>query len=102
MIDSVATYQSLQPPLRQPNAAGIDIEATRKAAQDFEAQVIGQFVELMFEGVGEDPMFGGGSGGEMFKSLLHTEYAKEIAASGGLGITDAVTAELLRAQENAQ
>lgn len=103
MIDSLNSLplQTLRPAPIRPQS-GVDLEATRKAAQEFEAQVIGEFVELMFEGLEEDPVFGGGSGGEMFKSMLHREYANEIAKSGGFGITEAVTAELLRAQENAR
>jgi len=89
-----------RPPV--PQVAAGDIEAARKAAEEFEAFFIGEFVETMFQGVGEDPMFGGGSGGQMFRSLLHREYANEMARSGGIGIADSVTAELLRAQENAQ
>jgi len=89
-----------RPPVPQVPAG--DIEAAREAAQEFEAFFIGEFVETMFQGLDEDPLFGGGSGGRMFSSLLHREYAEEMSKSGGIGIADAVTAELLRAQENAR
>jgi|HigsolmetaAR201D_1030396.scaffolds.fasta_scaffold46397_2 flagellar protein FlgJ len=99
-IDGATTlaHAHLQPPPPRPQAAG-DVA---KAAREFEAFVIGEFVEIMFQGLEEDPVFGGGSGGQMFKSMLHREYARQIAESGGFGIADAVTAELLRAQENAR
>lgn len=90
----------LAPPT--PRAPTGDAEAARDAAREFEAFFIGEFVETMFQGVGEDPLFGGGAGGQMFASLLHREYANEIAKSDGIGIADAVTRELLHAQENAQ
>lgn len=104
MIDGPSTlpYASLQPAPPRPQAPARDTEGAAKAAQDFEAFVIGEFVEIMFQGLEEDEMFGGGSGGQMFQSLLHREYANKIAESGGFGIADAVTAELLRAQENAR
>ncbi|MGF1624990.1 MAG: rod-binding protein [Alphaproteobacteria bacterium] len=104
MIDSPSTlpFASHQPAPPRPQAQPGDTAGAAKAAQEFEAFVIGEFVDVMFQGIEEDPMFGGGSGGQMFKSLLHREYANEIAASGGFGIADAVTAELLRAQENAR
>jgi len=104
MIDAANTlpFASLQPAPPRPRAAEGDLEGARKAAQEFEAFVIGEFVEIMFQGTEEDAMFGGGSGGDMFKSLLHREYANEIAKAGGFGIADSVTAELLRAQENSR
>ena len=104
MIDatSATPYVNLSPEPPQPRAPDGDLDAARKAATEFEAFVVGEFVETMFKGVKEDPLFGGGSGGQMFQSLLHREYAEQIAESGGLGIADAVTKELLRAQENAQ
>ena len=101
MIDTPVSLP-YQPAAPRPVAPAGDLDATRKAAESFEAFVIGEFVEIMFQGVEEDPVFGGGSGGQMFQSLLHREYANQIAESGGFGIADAVTAELLRAQENAR
>ncbi len=73
-----------------------------EAAETFEAFVLGQFVEIMFQGVDDDPLFGGGQGAAVYRSLLHREYANHMAASGGIGIADQVAAELLRAQETSQ
>lgn len=104
MSDSLSpvAFTSLQPSAPRMQVPEGDVAAARKAAENFEAYVVGEFVEIMFQGMEEDKMFGGGSGGQMFQSLLHREYANEIAESGGFGIADSVTAELLRAQENAQ
>ncbi|MEZ5669610.1 MAG: rod-binding protein [Alphaproteobacteria bacterium] len=104
MIDTLGStsFVNLQPAPPRPQAPSGDVEAARKSAQEFEAFVVGEFVETMFQGIDEDPMFGGGTGGRMFQSLLRREYANQIAESGGFGIADAVTAELLRAQENAR
>jgi Rod binding domain-containing protein len=56
----------------------------------------------MFEGIKTDGMFGGGPGEEMFRSLMVDEYGKQIAKQGGMGLTDAVTKQLLSHQEVAQ
>jgi len=55
--------------------------------------------DAMFAGVESDKLFGGGSGENVYKSLLSQEYAKVAAKSGGTGIADAVQREILRMQE---
>jgi Rod binding domain-containing protein len=70
-----------------------------KVAKDFESVFIAQMLAPMFEGVEVDEMFGGGTGEEMYRSLMIEEYGKIMAKSGGIGIADQVKAELLRLQE---
>ncbi|MEQ8442037.1 MAG: rod-binding protein [Alphaproteobacteria bacterium] len=74
-------------------------EAIREAAQEFEAVFMAQMMEPMFEDISTDGLFGGGQGESIFRSLLVQEFGEQIAKRGGLGISDAVAAELLRAQE---
>lgn len=76
-------------------------EDIRAAAEDYEAVVISQFVQVMFEGIETGGPFGGGHGEAMFRSLLIDEYSKAMVGSGGLGLADHVQAELLRLQEGA-
>lgn len=71
----------------------------RRAANDFETQFVSQMLTPMFDTVEVDPMFGGGHGEEMFRSLLVNEYGKQMTTRGGFGIADSVYRELLRAQE---
>ena len=83
-----------------PNTAAARNETeARAAAEEFEAFFLSQMLEQMFSGVGEDNPFGGGPGEKAFKGLLHEEYAKVMAQSGGLGLADRLTAEILRYQE---
>lgn len=70
-----------------------------KVATEFEAMVLGQMVGFMFEGREADPLLGGGYGEEMYKGLLISEYGKVMAQSGGVGIADAVKAQLIQLQE---
>jgi hypothetical protein len=53
----------------------------------------------MFAGVNADPVFGGGSGETVFRSLMLQEYGKVAARSGGVGIADSVYREMIRLQE---
>jgi flagellar protein FlgJ len=84
-----------------PNAAlgTQDPSGAGKVAQDFEAFFLAQAMDAMFAGVETDKLFGGGSGENVYRSLLSQEYAKVAAKSGATGIADAVQREILRMQE---
>ena len=77
-------------------------DAARKAAEDFEAVFLTTFLEGMFAGLKTDPPFGGGNSEKVYRSMMLGEYAKDLAAGGGLGIADHVYRELLAVQENSQ
>jgi peptidoglycan hydrolase FlgJ len=71
-----------------------------KAAQDFEAMALGELLQPMFDTVdtAHSP-FGGGDGEAAWRPMLVQEVAKQIAASGGLGLARPVYAAMLRMQE---
>lgn len=71
-------------------------------AQEFEAVFLAEMFKPMFESVDVDPMFGGGQGEEMFRSMLVQEYGKEIAQTKGIGLADFVKRELIRIQQETQ
>lgn len=73
----------------------------RKVAEDFEGFFISMMLETMSSGIEVDPMFGGGQGEQVYRSLLNTEYARTFAKAGGIGVADSVYREILRAQEGA-
>lgn len=85
-----------------------DKSTAAKVGRQFEAQFVSQMFQHMFEGIKTDGFFGGGSGEEMFRSLLVDEYGKMVANrggldgkpnSGGFGIGAAVQKMLLKHQE---
>jgi peptidoglycan hydrolase FlgJ len=78
--------------------AGADLAAAKKAGQDFESFFLSQAFENMFAGVASDPIFGGGNGESVYRSLLMEEYSKVAAQRGTTGIGDAVTREILQMQ----
>jgi Rod binding domain-containing protein len=96
--DALQLSTSAQAPVAPP-APTRDAVAARKAAEDFEAVFINEFLGSMFDGLQTDGPFGGGPGEQMFRSLMLDQYARKIAHSGGLGLADAVTRELTRIQE---
>ena len=94
------------PALHATNAAN-----AAKVGKQFEAQFVSQMFQHMFEGIKTDGIYGGGSGEEMFRSLLIDEYGKMVANRGdigggkgslkgnGFGIGAAVQKMLLKHQE---
>ncbi len=78
---------------------GYDKTAAREAAEQFEAVFLATVFDGLFQGVKTDGPFGGGQSEQMFRSLLNQEYAKSVAAQGGIGIADKVMSELQRLQE---
>lgn len=71
-------------------------------AQDFEAQFMSSMTQTMFEGIKTDETFGGGTGEDMFRSMLVDQYGKEMSRAGGIGIADKIYGEILKLQEKAQ
>jgi Rod binding domain-containing protein len=74
------------------------LQGIEDAAQDFEAVFLSEMMKPMFETVEVDSMFGGGKGEEIFRSFMLQEYGKMMSASGSIGISDRVKAELIRLQ----
>ena len=83
-------------------ASGGKEAAARKAATEFESVFLTTMLEGMFEGLNTDAIGGGGSAEKTYRSLLVTEYAKQISQNGGLGISDQITRDLIALQEGAQ
>lgn len=87
---------------RGADAPSVDAQNAAKAkaaAEDFEAFFVSHAFEDMFAGMDSDPMFGGGEAEQMFRSFLMQEYGKKVAASGGVGVSSMVQAQLLQLQE---
>lgn len=86
--------------MKMPRAGTNDMAKAAKAGRQFEAVYMTQMLTHMFEGIKADGVFGGGSGEEMFRSLLLDEYGKMVANKGnGIGIGAAVQKMLLSHQE---
>lgn len=79
--------------------ARASLAAIDKNSKDFESMFMTQMLQPMFEGVGVDPVFGGGHGEEVMRSFLIQEYGKAMAANAHLGIADAVKKAMIKAQD---
>ncbi len=95
-LTTVDPMQLIPPRSPSLHAAG---NKAREAAQEFEAVFLSEMLAPMFENLGEDGLFGGGSGERIYRSMLVQEYAKALSRKGGVGIADAVEREILKLQE---
>ncbi len=96
----------LPPAARTPDAATLAQPGVGKmwqTAKDFEAMVLGEMLGPMFNTVDSARgLFGGGSAEQTWKPMLTQQLAKQMAASGGLGLAMPVFQQMLRMQESAQ
>ncbi len=87
------------PPLPGSKLASADQRARIKdAAQAFEAQLLSQMMQPMFEGISTAKPFGGGDGEQTFRSFLLDAIGKQMAKAGGVGIAQPVMQEMLKMQ----
>jgi peptidoglycan hydrolase FlgJ len=89
------------PAAAAPSAAEMakrgQIQAT---AQKFETSFMSVMIGQMFEhdDGGVDKAFTGGSGAQMFQSVLAEAMAKKMSAKGGIGLAATVQREMLKMQ----
>jgi peptidoglycan hydrolase FlgJ len=95
---SALVSPGLLAPMPQQAAADLAKSRARDAAQTFEAQFLSIMFQQMFAGLETDGPFGGGTGEEMFRSLMTEAMGKQVAKAGGIGLADTVQREILKLQ----
>lgn len=85
--------------LGQKAANAEDPRSIDAVAKEFTSVFVTQLLNIMFEGVEVDENFGGGHAEETWRGLMMDEYGKEIAKTGGVGLTDMVKQQLLQYQQ---
>jgi Rod binding domain-containing protein len=71
-------------------------------AQEFESVFLTNMFENMFEGLDDDGPFGSGAGNGPWRSMLTEQYAKSVAANGGVGVAQQIERQLVSLQESHQ
>ena len=98
-MDPITTTPAAAQAATQPAAPAIDRNsAAYKSAQEFESVFLGQMVAQMYTGLDAQGPFGGGFAEQTYRSLLYQELGRQMSAGGGVGIADAVYAEILKLQ----
>jgi Rod binding domain-containing protein len=100
---TLSTIDLRLPAARDAGAARTDSSLDRKAmyrkAVEFEAIYLAEMLKPMFEDLQAATPFDGGFGEDVWRSMQLQEFGKAIAGNGGVGLADAVYADLLAAQE---
>ena len=92
-------------PIDAPTSSGVTPKTDaqlHEAAQKFESVFLSEMFGFMNESLPSDGPFDGGNGEAMMRSVLNDEYAKSVAARGGIGLSQTVYRELLAIQEGHQ
>jgi Rod binding domain-containing protein len=98
-MDNIIPTAAPQGAAAEPLAPAIDKNSRAyKAAQEFEAVFLSQMVAQMHSGLDAQGPFAGGFAEETYRSLLDQEIGRQMAATGGVGIADAVYAEMIKLQ----
>lgn len=71
-----------------------DEQKLREATKDFESLFIKQMLNSMKKTVNKSGLIDGGMGQEIFEDMLYDEYAKKIADTANLGISDMMFKQL--------
>lgn len=98
-IAAPAAYDTALLGLRQKSVAPPNMKQLDETAREFEAMFVSEMMAHMFEGLDADPMFGGGQGEEMFRSMLVQEYGKLAAQGPGLGISGQIKSMMIEMQQ---
>jgi flagellar protein FlgJ len=70
----------------------------KQVAEEFESLFLGIVLKSMRDTVGKSGLMDGGNAEDIYRSMLDTEYAKQMAAQRHTGIADNVESFLLEAQ----
>jgi flagellar protein FlgJ len=74
----------------------------KKTADDFETMFLENFTQTVMSSNGtEGPLGENGVGGDVWRSMLSQEYAKQIQRSGGVGLSDQIMRDLIQVQARA-
>jgi flagellar protein FlgJ len=96
----IASASSLPASRPMRPSAPVDSANMWKAAHDFEAMALGEFLKPMFDTVdSKHNLFNGGDAEKTWKPMLIDEIGKQIAAQGGLGLAAPIHDAMLRIQE---
>lgn len=82
------TTSKATPPTPSP-AAGGDTAAAGKAYRSFEAMTLATFIESAFPENATE-VFGSGTAGSVWKSILAEQIANQMSKAGGIGIADQI------------
>ncbi len=85
-------------------ASAFDNQKTKakKNADEFETVFLENFTQSVMNSSGtEGPLGENGTGGEIWRSMLGQEYARQLQKAGGVGLSDQILRDLIQVQAKA-
>lgn len=76
-------HKGMRPP---ETAEGRDQARLKQACQDFESIFLNHLLSKMRESIPKSELMGNSQGEDMYRGMLDEELAKQMAASGGMGL----------------
>lgn len=74
----------------------------KKTADDFETVFLENFTQSIMNSSGtEGPLGENGTGGDVYRSMLTQEYARQLQKAGGIGLSDQILRDLIQVQAKA-
>lgn len=98
----MASTIPLAPVTRPKTMPQATFESLKSKAQEMEGLFINTLVKEMFAGLDSRGALGGGYAEETWRGLMAEQYSQEIAEAGGLGLTNDLMHQLIKAQAGAQ
>jgi Rod binding domain-containing protein len=82
-----------------PAAQFLSADRIKAVGQEFESVFLGTMLEEMFAGVEEGDPYAEGPGSSAWRSMQTEQFARSIAAAGGIGLAEHVQRQLIALQE---
>lgn len=98
-VDLSASLSSVGDAATKQAQAALNVKSKAKqAAENFEANFLGNMFQEMFTGIDGDGPFGGSGALKIWRSFMSDQMAKSFAKAGGIGIAPMVYDALLKEQ----
>ena len=98
-VDLSTSLSSVGDAATKQAQAALNVKSKAKqAAQNFEANFLGNMFQEMFTGIDGDGPFGGSGALKIWRSFMTDQIAKSFAKAGGIGIAPMVYDALLKEQ----
>ena len=86
------------PPKALPVATPEQLAKIHDTAKSFEATLITQMLQPMFEGLSTDGPFGGGQSEGTYRTFMLDAIGKQMSRAGGIGVASSIQREMLKMQ----
>jgi Rod binding domain-containing protein len=92
------TAAAVAPAKALPVATPAQMAKIHDTAKSFEAELITQMLQPMFNGLSTDGPFGGGPSESTYRTFMMDAFGKQMSRAGGIGVSSSIEREMLKMQ----